>query len=243
MLDQQSDIFNAPRPEFLPLFQAITISTILLTYRSAGGIPSNAVDNKRILWLTAYSKRLFRSFNRAGVFDQQRIDAENALNPIVQEQYQRCATMRKLEVVYPNMYRLAVVTFKALVHLNAVLITHLPKFRLLDHFDPAMLKVRPPSSQEVWNANKNDFAQNLNGRALIGSLFASDTNNVAYQTLTSISACDFSTGIILGCFIKQQPSETLLELMGRVSPFLAWNFNVQDREGGRMEYEVDALQI
>lgn len=217
------------------------ISTILLTHRAANGVPSNVVDNKRLLRLTIYSKRLFRLFNHAGVFNQQRIDAENALNPIVQEQYQRCATMEKLGVFHTNMYRLAVIAFKSSVHLNAVLITHLPKFRLLDHFDPAMLKVRLPSSQEVWNTNKNDYAQNINGRALIGSLFFGDTNNAAYQTLISISAFDFSTGMILGCYSKRQTGEPLLELMSRVSPFLAWNYSVQDREGSRIEYDDDSL--
>ncbi|OBT82699.1 hypothetical protein VE02_08846 [Pseudogymnoascus sp. 03VT05] len=172
------------------------ISTILLTYRAANGIPSNVADNKRLLRLTVYSKRLFRLFNHAGVFDQQRIDAENPLNPIVREQYQR----------------LAVILFKATVHLNAVLITHLPKFRLLDYFDPAMLNVRVPSSQEIWNASKKDYSQDVNGHTLIGSLFSRDTNNFTYRTLTSISACDFSAGMILGCFNKRQPGEPLLGL-------------------------------
>ena len=65
------------------------ITTILLTYRGANGLPSAMVDNKRLLRLTIYNKRLFRMFDHAGVFDQQRIDAENPLNPIVREQYQR----------------------------------------------------------------------------------------------------------------------------------------------------------
>ncbi|KFY99755.1 hypothetical protein V500_01283 [Pseudogymnoascus sp. VKM F-4518 (FW-2643)] len=224
MLDQQSDIFNAPRPEFLAFFQSIMISTILLTYRAANGIPGAVVDNKRLLRLTVYSKRLYRLFNNAGVFDQQRIDAENPLDPIVREQYQRIAIM----------------LFKAFVHLNALLITHLPKFRLLDYFDPAMLNVRVPSSQEIWNASNKDHLQDVDGRALIGSLFTGDTNNLTYQTLTSISACDFSTGMILGCFNKRQPDEPLLELMGRVSPFLAWHFNIQASEESRIEYDDES---
>ncbi|KFY82990.1 hypothetical protein V498_08352 [Pseudogymnoascus sp. VKM F-4517 (FW-2822)] len=227
ILEQQSDIFNAPRPEFLAFFQSIMISTILLTYRAATGIPGDVVDNKRLLRLTVYSKRLFRLLNQAGVFDQQRVDAENPHDPIVREQYQR----------------LAVMLFKAFVHLNALLITHLPKFRLLDYFDPAMLNVRVPSSQEIWNASDKDYLQDADSRALIGNLFIDDTNNIIYQTLTSISACDFSTGMILGCFNKRQPDEPLLELVRRVSPFLAWHFNVQDSEGSRIEYEDDALQI
>lgn len=237
MLDQQSDIFNATRPEFLAFFQSIMISTILLTYRAASGIPGAVVDNKRLLRLTVYSKRLYRLFNNAGVFDQQRIDAENPLDPIVREQYQRCATIGVLASFHTNMPRLAIMLFKAFVHLNALLITHLPKFRLLDYFDPAMLNVRVPSSQEIWNASNKDHLQDVDGRALIGSLFTSDTNNLTYQTLTSISACDFSTGMILGCFNKKQPDEPLLELMGRVSPFLAWHFNVQDSGESRIEYD------
>jgi hypothetical protein len=243
MLEQQSDIFNAPRPEFLPFFQAIMISTILLTYRAANGIPSNVVDNKRLLRLTIYSKRLFRLFNHAGVFDQQRIDAENPLNPIVREQYQRCAATGVLASPNSNMFRLAVTLFKATVHLNAVLITHLPKFRLLDYFDPAMLNVRVPSSQEIWNATNKDYSQAFDGRALIGSLFIGDTNNLTYRTLTSISACDFSAGMILGCFNKRQPDEPLLELMRRVSPFLAWHFNIQNSDESVIEYDNDTLQI
>lgn len=241
MLDRQSDIFNAPRPEFLPFFQALMISTILLTYRAANGIPSAVVDNKRLLRLTVYSKRLFRLFTHAGVFDQQRIDTENPLNPIVREQYQRYATMEVLAISPTNMLRLAVILFKAFVHLNALLITHLPKFRLLDYFDPAMLNNRVPSSQEVWNASNKDYLQDIDGRALIGSLFIGDTNNLTYQTLTSISACDYSTGMILGCFNKRQPGEPLLELMRRVSPFLAWHFNVQSGEEGRIDYDDESL--
>ncbi|KFY18437.1 hypothetical protein V493_08616 [Pseudogymnoascus sp. VKM F-4281 (FW-2241)] len=195
ILDQQSDIFNAPRPEFLAFFQAFMISIILLIYRAANGIPSDVVDNKRLLRLTVFTKRLFRLFNHAGVFDQQRIDAENPLNTILREQYQR----------------LAVILFKAFVHLNAILTTHLPKFRLLDNFDPSMLNVRVPSSQEIWNASNKDYSQDVDGRPIIGSLFIGDTNNTAYQTLTSISACDFSTGMILGCFHKRQPDEPLLQ--------------------------------
>ncbi|KFY73966.1 hypothetical protein V499_05978 [Pseudogymnoascus sp. VKM F-103] len=186
----------------------------IVEIQAASGIPSNVIDNKRLLRLTVYSKRLFRLFSHAGVFDQQRINAENPLNPLVREQYQR----------------LAVILFKATVHLNAVLITHLPKFRLLDYFDPAMLNVRVPSSQEIWNASSKDYSQDVHGRALIGSLFIGDTDNRTYQTLTSISACDFSAGMILGCFNKRQPDEPLLDLVRRISPFLAWHFNVQDNE-------------
>ncbi|KFZ01197.1 hypothetical protein V501_10146 [Pseudogymnoascus sp. VKM F-4519 (FW-2642)] len=186
----------------------------IVEIQAASGIPSNVIDNKRLLRLTVYSKRLFRLFNHAGVFDQQRIDAENPLNPLVREQYQR----------------LAVILFKATVHLNAVLITHLPKFRLLDYFDPAMLNVRVPSSQEIWNASNKDYSQDVHGRALTGSLFIGDTDNRTYQTLTSMSACDFSAGMILGCFSKRQPDEPLLDLVRRISLFLAWHFNVQDNE-------------
>lgn len=241
ILEQQSDIFNSPRPEFLAFFQSIMISTILLTYRAANGIPGAIVDNKRLLRLTVYSKRLFRMFNNAGVFDQQRIDTENPLDPIVREQYQRCATMRVLAISHTNMSRLAVMLFKAFVHLNALLVTHLPKFRLLDYFDPAMLNVRVPSSQEIWNASNKEYLQDVDGRALIGSLFIGDTNSLTYQTLTSISACDFSTGMILGCFNKRQSDEPLLELIDRVSPFLAWHFNFQASEESRIEYDDESL--
>ncbi|KFY11130.1 hypothetical protein V492_04628 [Pseudogymnoascus sp. VKM F-4246] len=218
MLDQQSDVFNAPRPEFLAFFQALMISTILLIYRAKNGIPSAVVDNKRLLRLTVYIRRLFRLFNHAGVFDQKRIDAENPLSPLVREQYQR----------------LAVMLFKASVHLNAVLITHLPKFRLLDYFDPAMLNVRAPSPQEIWNASNKDYSQDGDNRAIIGSLFTGDTNHLTYQTLTSISACDFSTGMIIGCFNNRQPDEPLSELMRRLAPFLAWHFDDLDSDECRI---------
>lgn len=243
ILEQQSDIFNAPGPGFLAFCQSIMISTILLTYRAANGIPGDVANNKRLLRLTVYSKRLFRLFNQAGVFDQQRVDAENPHDPIVREQYQRCATTGLLATFHTNMPRLAIMLFKAFVHLNALLVTHLPKFRLLDYFDPAMLNVRVPSPQEIWNASNEDYLQDANSRALIGNMFIDDTNNIIYQTLTSISACDFSTGMIFGCFNKRQPDEPLLELVRRVSPFLAWHFGVQDNVESIIEYDDDTLQV
>jgi hypothetical protein len=57
--------------------------------------------------------------------------------------------------------------------------------------------------------------------------------------LTSIAAWDFSTGMILGCFFKRQPSEPLLELIHRVTPFLFWNFNIQARK--KVEYNEGLL--
>jgi hypothetical protein len=55
------------------------VTTVLSTYREAKAFPSAIVD----------TKRLFQFFDHAGVFNQQRIDAENPFNPIVREQYQR----------------------------------------------------------------------------------------------------------------------------------------------------------
>lgn len=146
-----------------------------------------------------------------------------------------------LATPHTNMSRLAVILFKAVVHLNALLTTHLPKFRLLDNFDPSMLNVRVPSSQGIWNASNGDYLEGVDGRPIIGNLFIGDTSNHAYQTLTSISACDFSTGMILGCFHKRQPDEPLLEVMHRVSPFLAWRFNAQASEESRIGYNNELL--
>jgi hypothetical protein len=92
-MDQHNDLINAPRPEFLAIFQTLMITTILSTYRGADACPPDTVDNKRLLRLTIYNKRLFRLFVQAGVFDQQKINAENPLDPIAREQYQRYATV------------------------------------------------------------------------------------------------------------------------------------------------------
>ena len=69
------------------------ITMILSTYRGANAPPSAIVDNSRLFRLILYNQRLFRVLNRAGVFNQQRIDTENPLDPIVREQYQRYPTM------------------------------------------------------------------------------------------------------------------------------------------------------
>lgn len=87
--DPPSDLLKSPRPEYLALFQTLMITIIVSTYRGINSSPLAIADNKRLLRLTVLSKRLFRLFEHAGVFDQKMIDIENPLNPIAQEQYQR----------------------------------------------------------------------------------------------------------------------------------------------------------
>lgn len=151
----------------------------------------------------------------------------------------------RVGTVHANVPRLALALFKASVHLNALLITHLPKFPLFDHFDPAMLNVRVPSSRRMWDVSRKDYLQDIDDRTLIGSLFIGDTNDLTYQTLTSIAAWDFSTGMILGCFHKRQPGEPLLELMPRVTPFLFWPLNTQtlniQARKDRVVYDEESL--
>lgn len=132
---------------------------------------------------------------------------------------------------HANLYRIALCLFKAFVHLNALLITHLPNFKLLDYFPPAKLNVRVPSPYIIWNASTNYYLQGVDERTLIGRLFIDDAKIPTYQVLGLISAWDFSTGMILGCFLKVQPFEPLLGLISRLRPFLFWNLNLEGRKG------------
>ncbi|KAI1495508.1 hypothetical protein F5X99DRAFT_403298 [Biscogniauxia marginata] len=45
-----------------------------------------------------------------------------------------------------------------------------------------------------------DYVQSFHYHALIGGLLIGGGNCLTYQTLTSVAAWDFSTGMILGCF-------------------------------------------
>ena len=85
----------------------------------------------------------------------------------------------------------------------------------------------------MWDASIKDDLQKIEDGTLIGGLFMGDVNYLSYRALTSIAAFDFSTGMILGCFFKRKPGETLLELMPRVTPFLSWNLKIQAGRGSR----------
>ncbi|CAJ2504339.1 Uu.00g117330.m01.CDS01 [Anthostomella pinea] len=204
--DQNRDVLKAPRYEILALILALTISSILATYRGARAFPSAITVHKRLSQL----------LNGSGVFEQQRIDAENPLDPISQEQYQR----------------VSLILFKTLVHLNALLITHLSMWPLFHYLDPAALDVRIPSSQIIWDSITDGKQQESDyGNLTVGSLFVGETSSPTYQALTSLAAWDFSTGMILGCFVNRQPGESLSQTMHRaaakrhvLNEFMTYNF-------------------
>ncbi|KAI1260052.1 hypothetical protein F5Y18DRAFT_407283 [Xylariaceae sp. FL1019] len=200
--NQNRELLTAPRPEYLSLFQTLMIASVLATYRGARAFPSSIPVHKRLAQL----------FRDAGVLDQRRIDAENPVGSIVREQYQR----------------LALVIFKVFIHLNALLMVHLPMWPLLDHLDPSALSVRVPSSQKAWDANTSGDLQEPDDRSItVGGLFLGEADSQTYQTLTSISAWDFSTGMIMGCLFNKQPEESLFETMHRVTPFLFFHLKVR----------------
>ena len=106
------------------------------------------------------------------------------------------------------------------IHFNALLLAHFPKFRLLDYFHPSILKIRIPSTNGLSDLETVDDVQYTANIALVGSLFVGDMNPRKYAMLSSISAWDFSTGAILGCYTRSQPGEPIVELMEKITPFL-----------------------
>lgn len=84
-----------------------------------------------------------------------------------------------------------------------------------------MLRVRVPLNLENWDGNDN-FNVDGNGRGvLISSFFQGNTSKPStYDQLPTIASWDFTMGMILGCFITQQPDEDCAALTRRMQPFL-----------------------
>ncbi|KAL6811937.1 hypothetical protein J3E69DRAFT_359723 [Trichoderma sp. SZMC 28015] len=204
------DLFNVkdgyglprpPRQEYLPDLQAFTISLGLAVYRGIHTFPSSIINGKHLGQL----------FHGTGVFDQERIDAEN-LNPVIREQYQRCAI-------------LALALFKIQVHLNSIMTNNFPQFKPFEYLAPRMLNVRVPSSQRLWEGNISDLFGEDECNVLISSMFLDSARPNDYKNLSLVIAWDFTLGMVLGCFLTRHPGETYVALIQRITPFLAFHMN------------------
>ncbi|KAF3056760.1 Zinc finger protein [Trichoderma lentiforme] len=196
------DLFNVkdgyglprpPRQEYLPDLQAFTISLGLTVYRGIHTFPSSMINGKHLGQL----------FHGTGVFDQERIDAEN-LNPVTREQYQR----------------LALALFKIQVHLNSLLVNNLPQFKPFEYLAPRMLNVRVPSPERLWEGDISDLFGGNEGNVLISSMFLDSARSSDYKNLSLVIAWDFTLGMVLGCFLTRHPGETYVALIQRITPFL-----------------------
>ncbi|EHK17823.1 uncharacterized protein TRIVIDRAFT_128617, partial [Trichoderma virens Gv29-8] len=191
------DLPRPPRQEYLPDLQALTISLVLAVYRGADTFPSSMIN----------SKHLCQLFQGTGIFDQERIDAEN-ISPVAREQYQRC------------MLRLALVLFKVQVHLNSLLINNFPQFKPFEYLTPQMLNVRVPSPEKIWEGNVSQLFEGNERNILVRNIFLDCVGSDGSKTLSLVIAWDFTLGMVLGCFLTRHPEESYVTLINRTTPFL-----------------------
>ncbi|KAL6408282.1 hypothetical protein AUP68_08138 [Ilyonectria robusta] len=182
-----------PRPELLVGFQTLMILTIVSTFKLNGSFFAVMV----------FAKIVFRYFDRGGVHDQAKINAASS-DPIIRESYQR----------------LALVHFKLHVHISSLQLTFLPQVKPFDFFHPQLLRVRVPSTDSIWKGASIDNQDVLGSSFLVGSLFdqSSDLNSRRYISL--VVAWDFPLGMILGCFLTRQPSESYVSVLQRIKPYI-----------------------
>ncbi|KAH8881053.1 hypothetical protein GQ53DRAFT_668654, partial [Thozetella sp. PMI_491] len=192
---ERGDQPRAPRSDLLATFQALMLLAILSLYMGLDAFPSLVIITKNIMGLCA----------NAGAFDQQKIDAENT-DAITQEQYQR-------------FVKLSLVQFKMLVHINSLLVSHFPQFRLFE-INPQILNVRIPSPLKAWDESDQNLSVEKEQPILVRSLFSENSTPLTYQGLARITAWDFTTGMILWSFLKRHPGETLIITTRRAAPFL-----------------------
>ncbi|KAL7908494.1 hypothetical protein GGI35DRAFT_486570 [Trichoderma velutinum] len=206
------DLFNVkegyglprpPRQEYLPDLQALTISLGLAVYMGIDTFPSSIINGKHLGQL----------FHGTGVFDQERIDAEN-YNPVTREQYQRCVTPR-----------LALALFKIQIQLNSLLVSNFPQFKPFEYLTPLMLNVRVPSPESVWEGNASGLFGGNECNVLVRNIFLDSTSSNEYKKLSLVIAWDFTLGMVLGCFLTRHPEEDYVALINRITPFLSFHIN------------------
>lgn len=167
---------------------------------------------------------IFELYQRAGVYNQQRIDTETD-DPISRDLYQRYVTNMPPsglgEERSSNItIRLALVHFKMHIHLNSLMMTHFPQLKPFTHMTPQLLRIRCPCPDYIPSALVRAFQEKRKNDLIIGTLFDDDTDPSEYKELSSIVEWDFTLGMIFGCFLTRQPDESYTSLMERIKPFL-----------------------
>ncbi|KAL6407503.1 hypothetical protein AUP68_10335 [Ilyonectria robusta] len=181
-------------PRNLALLQALLIPLILCTYIGPKTIPLSII----------YIKNLFLALENAGIYDQATLDGAD-LDPIVEEQYRR----------------LVLVHFKTFIHINSTLTEHFAMFKPFEYLHPSKLRVRAPSPLAAWNACTNPTTQSSDQQVLVSDLSKSNVSaSLLYSELGPLLAWDFTTGMILGCFISQKSDEKYAAVLKRAQPFL-----------------------
>lgn len=187
------DLSLNPRPELLVGCQTLMILTIVSTFKLKGSFFAVMV----------FAKIVFRYFDRGGVHDQAKIDTASS-DPIIRESYQR----------------LALVHFKLNVHISSLQLTFLPQVKPFDFFHPRLLRVRVPSTDTIWNEMSIDEKDGFSSSFLVGSLFDQSADLNSRRLISMVVAWDFPLGMILGCFLTRQPSESYVSLLQRIQPYI-----------------------
>ncbi|KAI6086336.1 hypothetical protein F4821DRAFT_238524 [Hypoxylon rubiginosum] len=176
-----------PSPVCLPYFQALLIPLILFVYRPLDGHFPDAL---------MCSRRLSGIFNRAGVYQQGRID-EHSPHPAIRQQYQR----------------LALLHYKLFVHNNTLVRSRFPRFQQFDYLQPNILQVRVPVVGTEHRRSDLDTG-------LVSDLLGRDCiDKFSQLTIAALTSWDFSLGMIFACIITQKDEDSK-SLLQRIEPNL-----------------------
>ncbi|KAI0842317.1 hypothetical protein F5Y06DRAFT_257289 [Hypoxylon sp. FL0890] len=142
-------------------------------------------------------RHLHGFLRHTGCYQQRRID-EFCSDPAIRQQYQR----------------LALLHYKLFMHINSLVRSQFSRFEQFEYFKPSILQVRVPvvGTNHSRSALDNGLVSDLLNRSYI--------DKFSQATIASLTAWDFSLGMIFACIITQNKDEDGKSLLRRMEPNL-----------------------
>jgi hypothetical protein len=111
--------------------------------------------------------------------------------------------------------------FKTFIHINTILTENYAMFKPFEYLHPSKLRIRFPSTLSSWSSDASTSTVPGEEPLLVSDLSQSGVPGPRlYGLLGPLVAWDFTTGMILGCFISRQPDENYAAVLKRARPFL-----------------------